>query len=180
VHAVGFDTYMRLLEETVRQMKGDGGAPSRQATDVSVDGVALIPDEYVPDEAQKLHFYRRLAREESPEQIEALRRELRDRYGPIPPEVEALLATASLRLLGGALGIERLLVRPWDVRLNFRKGVVPRMAVLQRVLAARQFEVEVRRPIPLSITLHRRGTEPILATLVESLRQLDQEKAATV
>jgi len=52
--------------------------------------------------------------------------------------------------------------------------------VLQRVLAARQFEVEVRRPIPLSITLHRRGTEPILSTLVESLRQLDQEKAATV
>ncbi len=180
VHAVGFDTYMRLLEETVRQMKGDGGAPSRQATDVSVDGVALIPDEYVPDEAQKLHFYRRLAREESPQQIEALRRELRDRYGPIPPEVEALLATAALRLLGGALGIERLLVRSWDVRLNFRKGVVPRMVVLQRVLAARQFEVEVRRPIPLSLTLHRRGTEPILSTLVESLRQLEQEKAANV
>ncbi|HEX2190205.1 MAG TPA: transcription-repair coupling factor [Longimicrobiaceae bacterium] len=180
VHAVGFDTYMRLLEETVRQMKGDGRAASRQATDVSVDGVALIPDEYVPDEAQKLHFYRRLAREERPEQIEALRRELRDRYGPIPPEVEALLATASLRLLGGALGIERLLVRPWDVRLNFSQGVVPRMATLQRVLSARLFDVEVRRPIPLSLTLHRRGTEPILSTLVEALRELERERATEV
>jgi hypothetical protein len=94
--------------------------------------------------------------------------------------VEALLATASLRLLGSQLGIERVLVRPWDVRLNFRHGVVPRMVVMQRVLAARQFEVEVRRPIPLSITLHRRGTEPILSTLVESLRDLDREKAAAV
>ncbi|HEV2149393.1 MAG TPA: transcription-repair coupling factor [Longimicrobiaceae bacterium] len=178
VHAVGFDTYMRLLEETVRQIKGDGRAPARKPTDVSVDGVALIPDEYVPDEAQKLHFYRRLAREEDPGRIEALRRELRDRYGPVPPEAEALLATASLRLLGGALGIERILVRPWDVRLNFRTGVVPRMVSLQRVLAARQFDVEVRRPIPLSLTLHRRGTEPILATLVDALRELEQERAA--
>ncbi|HEX2091103.1 MAG TPA: transcription-repair coupling factor [Longimicrobiaceae bacterium] len=180
VHAVGFDTYIRLLEETVRQMKGDGKAPSRQPTDVSVDGAALIPDAYVPDEAQKLHFYRRLAREETPDGIEALRRELRDRYGPIPLEVETLLATASIRLLGGALGIERILVRPWDVRLNFRKGVVPRMAPLQRILAGRQFEVEVRRPIPLSLTLHRRGTEPILATLVEALRELERDKVADV
>ncbi|MBV9773608.1 MAG: transcription-repair coupling factor [Gemmatimonadetes bacterium] len=177
VHAVGFDTYMRLLEETVRQMKGNGAAASRQPTDVSVDGVALIPDEYVPDEAQKLNFYRRLAREESPAQVESLRRELRDRYGPIPPEVEALLATTSLRLLGSALGIERILVRPWDVRLNFRTGTIPRMAPLQRVLAARQFEVEVRRPIPLSLTLHRRGTEPILFTLVDALRELGQDPA---
>ncbi len=180
VHAVGFDTYMRLLEETVRQMKGDGKSAAKQATDVSVDGVALIPDEYVPDEAQKLHFYRRLAREENPGAIEGMRRELRDRYGPVPPEVEALLATASLRLLGSALGIERILVRPWDVRMNFRQGVVPRIAVLQRVLAARQFEVEVRRPIPLSLTLHRRGTEPILATLVEALRELEKERATEV
>jgi transcription-repair coupling factor (superfamily II helicase) len=180
VHAVGFDTYMRLLEETVRQMKGDGKAPALQAADVSVDGVALIPDDYVPDEAQKLHFYRRLAREDDAAQIDALRRELRDRYGPVPVEVETLLATASLRLRGKALGVERILVRPWDVRLNFRTGVVPRMATLQRVLAARQFDVEVRRPIPLSLTLHRRGTEPILATLVDALRELEQDPTATV
>jgi len=180
VHAVGFDTYMRLLEETVRQMKGDGKGPARQPTDISVDGVALIPEEYVPDEAQKLHFYRRLSRAEAPEEVEALRRELRDRCGPIPPEVEALLASASLRLLGTELGIERLLVRPWDARLNFRQGVVPRMALLQRILQQRQFEVEVRRPIPLSLTLHRRGTEPILSTLVDALAELEREKVASL
>ena len=172
VHAVGLDTYLRLLEETIKQMKGDGKTPAKSLADVSVDGTALIPDAYIPDEAQKLHFYRRLSREESFAGIDALRRELRDRYGRVPEEVETLLGTASLRLLGGELGIERILVRPWDVRMNFRAGVVPRMVSLQRALQAWQFGVEVRRPLPLSLTLTRHGTEPILGTLVAALRDL--------
>jgi transcription-repair coupling factor (superfamily II helicase) len=172
VHAVGLDTYLRLLEETIRTLKGAGKGSPRGLCDVSVDGTALIPDGYVPDEAQKLHFYRRLAREEKVEELDAVRRELRDRYGPVPDEVDTLLATAQLRLLGGALGVERILVRPWDVRLNFRTGVVPRMAPLQKVLQGRQLMVDVRRPMPLSLTLTRHGTEPILPTLVAAMREL--------
>jgi transcription-repair coupling factor (superfamily II helicase) len=172
VHAVGLDTYLRLMEETIKQMKGDGKAPVKKLAEASVDGTALIPDWYVPDEAQKLNFYRRLSREESITGIDAVRRELRDRYGPMPEEVETLLGTAALRLVGGDLGIERILVRPWDVRINFRQGVVPRMTSLQKALQAWQFAVEVRRPLPLSLTLTRHGTEPILGTLVSALREL--------
>jgi transcription-repair coupling factor (superfamily II helicase) len=172
VHAVGLDTYLRLLEDTIKQMKGGGQAPVKKLAEASVDGTALLPDWYVPDEAQKLNFYRRLSREESLEGIDAVRRELRDRYGPLPEEAETLLGTAALRLLGAELGIERILVRPWDVRINFRQGVVPRMQSLQRALQAWQFAVEVRRPLPLSLTLTRHGTEPILGTLVSALREL--------
>ncbi|HEX6370773.1 MAG TPA: transcription-repair coupling factor [Longimicrobium sp.] len=177
VHAVGLDTYLRLMEETIKQMKGDGKAPVKKLAEASVDGTALIPDWYVPDEAQKLNFYRRLSREESLTGIDAVRRELRDRYGPMPEEVETLLGTAALRLVGGDLGIERILVRPWDVRMNFRTGVVPRMQSLQRALQAWQFAVEVRRPLPLSLTLTRHGTEPILGTLVSALRELAADPA---
>jgi transcription-repair coupling factor (superfamily II helicase) len=177
VHAVGLDTYLRLLEDTIKQMKGDGKAQVKRMAEVSVDGTALIPDAYIPDEAQKLNFYRRLSREESLAGIDAVRRELRDRFGPAPEEVETLLGTAALRLLGGELGIERILVRPWDVRINFRSGVVPRMQSLQRALQAWQFSVEVRRALPLSLTLTRHGTEPILGTLVASLRDLAADPA---
>jgi transcription-repair coupling factor (superfamily II helicase) len=177
VNAVGFDTYMRLMEETVRTLRGEAPSLASRAADVSVDGAALIPDDYIPEEAQKLHFYRRLSRAETPGEIEALRQEFRDRFGPLPLEVETLLGTASLRLLGADLGIERVLVRPWDARLIFRKGVVPRMAPLQRALAERQLAVEVRRPIPLSLTLQREGTEPILPTLVGALQSLAQDPA---
>jgi transcription-repair coupling factor (superfamily II helicase) len=172
VHAVGLDTYMRLLEETIRQMKDGGKTAASMLAEVSVDGAALIPDSYVADEAQKLHFYRRLSREEKVTDVDAVRRELRDRYGPVPEEVETMLATAALRLLGRELRIERILVRPWDVRINFRHGVVPRMSPLQRAFADRQLAVDVRRPVPLSLTLTRHGTEPILPTLVAALRDL--------
>jgi transcription-repair coupling factor (superfamily II helicase) len=173
VHAVGLDTYLRLLDETIKQLKGDGKvAGAKGLAEVSVDGTALLPDSYIADEPQKLHFYRRLAREETVEGVETLRRELRDRYGPLPEEAETLLHTQSLRLLGGELGIERILVRPWDVRLNFRRGVVPRMASLQKALGGRQFAVEVKRPLPLSLGLARHGTEPILPTAVAALKDL--------
>jgi transcription-repair coupling factor (superfamily II helicase) len=177
VHAVGLDTYLRLLEDTIKQMKGNGKMPEKRLAEASVDGTALIPDSYIPDEAQKLNFYRRLSREEQLSGIDAVRRELRDRFGPAPEEVETLLGTAALRLLGGELGIERILVRPWDVRINFRQGVVPRMQALQRALQAWQFSVEVRRALPLSLTLTRHGTEPILTTLVAALRDLAADPA---
>jgi transcription-repair coupling factor (superfamily II helicase) len=177
VHAVGLDTYMRLLDDTIKQLKGGGKDVSTQLADVSVDGAALIPDDYVPDEAQKLNFYRRLSRVETVDAADAIRRELRDRFGPVPAEVETLLATAQLRLLGGELGMERILVRPWDVRINFRRGNVPRMASLQSAFASHQLAVEVRRPTPLSLALTRHGTEPILATLVAAIRDLASEVA---
>jgi transcription-repair coupling factor (superfamily II helicase) len=177
VHAVGLETYMRLLEQTIRAMKGEKGPADGPRTEVSVDGVALLPDEYVPDEAQKLHFYRRLSKAASVGDIDALRRELRDRYGPLPTEAEVLLDTVALRLLGTELGIERILVRPWDVRLNFRAGVVPRMAALQTAFAERQFEVELKRPIPLSLTLLRRGAETVSAALVGALTALTRDRS---
>jgi transcription-repair coupling factor (superfamily II helicase) len=177
MHAVGFDTYMRLMEQTIRRLKGEGPEKEYPTTDVSVDGTALVPDEYVADEAQKLHLYRRLAASDTVEKLDSLRREIRDRYGPIPPEVEALLTTQTLRLLGTGLGIERIFVRPWDARVNFRAGAVPGMAALQRVFAERQLEVELVRPIPLSLLLHRRGPEPVATMLTAALRSLSREQS---
>jgi len=178
VQAVGFDTYMRLLEQAVKQLKGEVAGTSHPRAEVSVDGAAFIPDEYVPDEAQKLHLYRRLSTLEALDEVDALRREFRDRYGAVPAEVETLLLTAALRLVGTELGLERILVRPWDARLNFRSGVVPGMAAMQRTFSEFQLEVELQRTFPLSLTLHRRGPEPVAAMLLRALRSLTRAHSA--
>src|SRR5690606_23964107 len=177
VYQVGFESDVRLLAKTPRQIKGDGDEKEYPLTEVSVDGAAFIPDEYVADEAQKLHLYRRLAAIEQLEAVDALRRELRDRYGQIPEEVETLLATRALRLLGSQLGIERILVRPWDARVNFRAGVMPPMAALEHSFSERQFEVELVRPMPLSLVLHRRGPEEVTSMLSKALRALTREQS---
>ncbi len=177
VHAVGLDTYTRLLEDTIARLKGEKPEEQWGPPEVSLDGAAFLPDEYVGDPAQKLHLYRRISRLDEVDALHSLAAEVRDRYGPPPPEVSRLLASARLRLLGSRLGVERILVRGGDARLNFRSGVVPRLASLQGAFRDRQLDVEVRRTAPLSLVLRRFGAEPVEDLLAQALEILDARPA---
>ncbi|MGH7465934.1 MAG: TRCF domain-containing protein, partial [Longimicrobiales bacterium] len=171
VTAVGLDTYTRLLEDTIKRMKGDVTAASEPA-DVTLEGAAYLPDEYIVDAAQKLHLYRRLSRLEQPAAVTGLLAELRDRYGPPPPEVQRLLSAARLRLVGTALGVDRIVVQGDAARVTFAAAASPRMTDLQKAFRDQQVEVEVRRPNPLSIIFRRAGAvavDQIVATGLERL-----------
>jgi transcription-repair coupling factor (superfamily II helicase) len=172
VQAVGFDMYLRMLEETVRRVIEGGGAPKVTPSDVSLDLPAYLPDEYIASQDAKLDVYRRLSALASPEAIERLREEVRDRFGPLPPPAEAFFASATLRLVGGSLGIEGMLVRGDEARVTFRDTAVPRMKGLSAAFHEVQFQAEVRRTLPLSLKLTRVGGSPILDGLVRALRGL--------
>jgi transcription-repair coupling factor (superfamily II helicase) len=172
VHAVGFDMYLRMLEETVRRVMDAGGKPKLVPSDVSLDLPAYLPDEFIPSQDAKLDVYRRLSALTTPEEIEELRAEVRDRFGPLPQPAEAFFATATLRVVGGALGIDGLLVRGDEARVTFRDTAVPRMKGLSAAFHEVQFQAEVRRTHPLSLKLTRVGGSPILDGLVRALRGL--------
>jgi transcription-repair coupling factor (superfamily II helicase) len=176
--AVGFDTYQRLLDRTVRRLRGEEAPEERSPAQVSVEGEALLPDAYVAGSDQKMHLYRRLSRADRLEEIDALREELEDRFGPVPPAAERWLAAARLKLLAGSLGIEWVHVSDRHARVNFRPEAVPRLARLSRTFADRQIAVEVRRTEPLSLKLARVGVEPLVPTLVEALELLAATPAA--
>jgi transcription-repair coupling factor (superfamily II helicase) len=161
VQAVGFDTYLRWLEEEVAALKGEGAAGPLPAPEVVLDAPAHLPDAYVADHTSKLEVYRRLARVERPGEIPAIREELRDRFGPLPPEAERLLLVTELRALGAVAGLEMILVRGDEARLTFRRDAHPRMTGLTAALDAVQFAADVRRSIPLSLRLRRLGGEAI-------------------
>jgi transcription-repair coupling factor (superfamily II helicase) len=173
VQAVGFDMYLRWLEETVRALKtGAGGSGKKEEwapPDVTLDAPAHLPDDYVTDDDAKLDLYRRLARAEQPGEIQAVREELRDRFGPLPPDAERLLLVAELRALGARLGLEAVLIKGDEARLTFRRDAAPRLAGLQVALEAVQFEADVRRAVPLSLRLRRLGGESIGPGLVRAL-----------
>jgi len=172
VHAVGFDLYLRMLDETVTRLQRGDAPPKPVPADVSADVPNFLPDEYVADQDAKLDVYRRLARTGGQEEIDALRVELRDRFGPLPPPAEAMLAIASLRLLGAILGIEGILVRGTEARINFRETAAPRMKGLAAAFHEVQFQAEVRRAHPLSLKLTRLGGGTMLEGLVRALRTL--------
>jgi transcription-repair coupling factor (superfamily II helicase) len=175
--AVGFDTYLRWLEEEVRALRGEqrAGHASVTAPEVVFDQPAHLPDEYVADHAAKLDIYRRLARAERPGEIPAVREELRDRFGPLPPEAERLLLVTELRALGARAGLETILVRGDEARLTFRRDARPRMAGLTAALDAVQFAADVRRAVPLSLRLRRLGGEMIGPGLVRALTVVSAE-----
>jgi transcription-repair coupling factor (superfamily II helicase) len=168
--AVGFDLYLRWLEETVRALRGQGGVDQPLPPDVVLDRPAHLPDGYVPDDDVKLDLYRRLARSGSSGDIDGLRDEMRERFGPLPTEAETLLDMARLRVTGGVLGLQHVLVRGDEARLTFRAGTQPRLAGLTAALDDVQLAAEVRRTVPLSLRLLRLGGEPMTPALVRALR----------
>jgi transcription-repair coupling factor (superfamily II helicase) len=159
-------------------MQEDGGPVEHADPEVSMGGAAYLPELYVSDSGQKLHLYRRLSKIRHQSEVDDLRRELEDRYGRPPPEVERLLDQVLLRILGRDLGIERILLRDRGARVNFRPDVVPKLAALERPFRDRQVQVEVRRMAPLSLELTRLGPEPLAPTLIRALAALGQKARA--
>jgi transcription-repair coupling factor (superfamily II helicase) len=168
--AVGFDLYLRWLEETVQALRGQSGGQAPAPPDVVFDRAVGLPDHYVPDDESKLSLYRRLARAATPGEIDELRQELRERFGPLPPDSEHLLDMTRLRVLGATLGLQHVLVRGNEARLTFRQGTQPRLAGLTAALEDVQLAADVRRTVPLSLRLVRLGGEEIIPALVRALR----------
>jgi transcription-repair coupling factor (superfamily II helicase) len=110
--AVGFDLYSRLLSEAVEEQKASfEGRPAvlaRPQTVLDLPIEAHLPDGYVPDEAQKLEMYRRLARARTAGDLAAFRQEVTDRFGPMPAPVARLVDVAELRLAADAAGISSI------------------------------------------------------------------------
>jgi len=167
-HAIGLDTYLRLLEKTVERLKHTGEEVQYPEPDVALSASAFLPDTYISDSGQKLHLYRRLTKVQSPTAVEELRGELKDRFGTLPPETEALLDGTVLRILGRGLGVERIILKGREGRVTFRAGVIPPLAHLDRPFQDRQVEVQVKRLDPLSLHLWQVGPVPLASTLREA------------
>lgn len=98
MEAVGYDLYCKMLNEAVRQLKGETQEEAYNTTiDLNVD--AYIPDHYIPNEYHKLDIYKRVAAIESEEDMEDMTEELIDRFGDYPKKVEMLLEVARLKSL---------------------------------------------------------------------------------
>jgi len=170
--AVGLDVYQRLLQGTVRRLKGEGDPEKAAQTQIAVEGEAYLPDDYILDAEQKMHLYRRISRIEERDEVDELESELRDRFGPLPEAALRLLGSIRLKLLAHALGVEWIRVGDSTARVVFEESSVPRLAVLRDAFADRQLHVEVRRPQPLSLVLNKGGAEPLMETLTEALALL--------
>jgi transcription-repair coupling factor (superfamily II helicase) len=111
IAAIGFDLYIRLLSQAVEEVRSGRPAVDPGAVTLDLPLTALIPASYVADTELRLSTYRRVAGVTSTAELAAMRDELEDRFGPIPDEVERLLALIAIRLRCEPLGIESVVER---------------------------------------------------------------------
>ena len=104
IEAIGFEMYTTMLEEAVRQLKGEG-TPEHAGATVNLGISVRIDDRYIPEENQRLRMYKRVAAAQSLPEFQEIREELTDRYGAIPESVGNLLSAGEIRLLCEDLGI---------------------------------------------------------------------------
>src|SRR5262245_6574064 len=118
IASVGFDLYCQMLEEAIRTVRGEEVLP-RIEPELRLEVQGYLPETYVDSEAQRLEIYRRCALLTEPAALEALRQELQDRFGPLPPAVERLLLVIEVKLLARQLFLERIEQRGLEVLLTF-------------------------------------------------------------
>jgi transcription-repair coupling factor (superfamily II helicase) len=120
IAAVGYELYCELLEKTVRRLKR---LPERERIETAIDlpGEAWLPRHYVPDMRLKIDLYRRLSRAITLEELMELRRELVDRFGPLPEAAERLLARMELRILAARWGIDAICLEDRYMVFKYRQ-----------------------------------------------------------
>jgi transcription-repair coupling factor (superfamily II helicase) len=120
--AVGFDLYCQLLARAVAEVKGEEVEEFElPPVDLPID--AYIPQDYMPNEAHRILFYKKMAAVKSVDELQAVQDELEDRFGDPPRAVWNMLAIIRLRLRCRELGIESISPFRNQIRINFGPGV---------------------------------------------------------
>jgi len=127
---IGFEMYQKILDEAIRELKRTSfkdlfkeeiDRQEQEITDCTIDTdlEILIPDEYVESITERLSLYTRLDNCETEEELLEFHREMEDRFGPVPEEVNALFDTVRIRRMAVRMGFERLIFKNGQVKLYF-------------------------------------------------------------
>jgi transcription-repair coupling factor (superfamily II helicase) len=174
IAAVGYDLYVQMVSEAVAELKGEELRPPAEVKlDLAVD--ANLPPDYVAKEELRLEAYRRLAAVTTQEEVDDIQAEWLDRYGPLPPAAEALVAVARLRAECVRAGVREVTVARGTARLAPLVLPTSRQIRLQRLYRDAVYKEELSQlvlPLP-------RGTDPA-PYLVEVLRELVPAEEASV
>jgi transcription-repair coupling factor (superfamily II helicase) len=109
ISMVGFDLYCQMVEESMKEIKGENvQVKIEPQIDLQIKG--SIPKDYITDLNQRLDFYRRFQLLSELNEFESMEKELLDRYGPLPSNVEKLIAVLEIKLLCQKLHISKVMI----------------------------------------------------------------------
>jgi transcription-repair coupling factor (superfamily II helicase) len=169
IDAVGFEMYMKLLEETVRELKGEEIEDDVRAT-VNLRVDLKIDDGYIPDMNQRLMVYRKVAAARTEVELQGTLDEMQDRYGAPPDSVLNLAEYGRIRIMADRLGIDTIDREGRLVVLKFRpKAKIDPMRLVK--IVQEWPGATLVPPVSLKLDLDApapgRGTQPAAAASVK-------------
>jgi len=181
IQEIGYNLYMELLERAVSALKSgkqpDLERPLDAGPEVELHVPTLIPEDYVPDVHLRLVLYKRIASTPSREELDELKVELIDRFGPMPPYAQALFRATYLKLRAASLGIRKIDAGASNGYLIFEEQNTIDPKKLLKLIQGKPKEYRLDGPLKLRFA-HIARTEDALFTRVEQLvDQLAQQPA---
>jgi transcription-repair coupling factor (superfamily II helicase) len=180
IAAVGFEMYCRLLEEEIRELKGEAKRPEPAQVLIDLPVDAFMPDSYVSDSRQKIDVYKKINGVDTMEDAADLAREFVDRFGPLPAPASNLITIAAIRVLARELGVMAIAGERNSVIVRFPEGV--RYASQDIIRIARPFKGRVMlgagRTQTIRVRTQGMPDREILDTLVGVLTEMRQRAAA--
>lgn len=115
---VGFELYSQLLEREIRKLKGEK-VKDEIEPEIQVNIAAYIPEEYIPEQTERLRFYKRLSGCKNAEEMSVIRSELIDRFGALPSVVENLMEVVDLKMVARECGVTTLKISGFSPIIEF-------------------------------------------------------------
>ena len=157
IAGVGFDLYLRMVGEAVADFKGEEDtAPAEVKVELPVN--AHLPHDYVPGERLRLEMYRNLAQAADDAAVDAVVEELKDRYGPLPEPVEALVAVARFRNRARAAGVTEVMLLGQNVKF----GPAADLPESRQMRLTRMYKGAQVKPALNGVLIPRPKTKPVM------------------
>jgi transcription-repair coupling factor (superfamily II helicase) len=171
IASVGFDLYCQMLAEAISTIR-DEPVPVRVDPELRLEVQGYIPPTYVESEAQRLELYRRLATVATDAELDRLRQELADRFGPVPEPVQRVLAVVECKILARQLTLERIEQQRRAVLLSFHPQTSVDSTVLLEWLQFTGLDFRFQSEHVVRIPLDGDTPQARLARLKTHLQQL--------
>jgi transcription-repair coupling factor (superfamily II helicase) len=110
IAAVGFELYCRLLQEAVREIKGQQPVEKQPEVKIEIPLDAYIPTDYIPDGASRIEIYQELSSVTAIESLAGIEKSLVDRFGPLPESVLSLLLLVRIKVAATVVGASRVTI----------------------------------------------------------------------
>jgi transcription-repair coupling factor (superfamily II helicase) len=175
ITAIGFELYTEMMEQAVRELKGEAVAPEVEP-EIRLGIPAYFPEDYIPDANQRLFFYKRLASLRDPQEREELREEIKDRFGPYGTAVENLFLVMDLRRVLKEVLVQQISVSDGRVFLLFHPESPVKVEKLLQLIKEPRTRFRLAPDGRLSFTPQHQEWEELIAEVVDLLHALHEKE----